>query len=109
MSQVKLECLGIADCHGKLVLSAQIAANVKGKKKKPARTVSLGAAGFSIPGDETKTVKVKLNAAGRALLSIDHGHLNASLAILESSPSPSKTLAESVQLVQRRAHGRGKK
>jgi hypothetical protein len=35
-----------------------------------------------------KTVKIELDAAGRALLSADHGRLGASLAILEPAPSP---------------------
>jgi hypothetical protein len=108
MALVKLTCLGIESCHGKLILSAKIASKAKGKKK-AARTVNIGAASFSIPGDETKTVNVGLDTAGRALLSIDHGRLGASLTILESSPSPSQTHTESIQLVQQKAHGHAKK
>jgi hypothetical protein len=99
---VKLNCLGIASCHGKLTLSAKIAAKDKGKKQ-PARTVKIGTVSFSISGDETKTVKIKLDAAGGALLSADHGRCGASLAILELAPSPENTQTKTVQLLQRKA------
>jgi hypothetical protein len=38
---------------------------------------------------------------GRALLSAAHGHLSASLAILELPPSLESTLKKAVQLIQR--------
>ena len=101
-SLVKLECLGSATCRGQLTLSAKIASKVKGKKK-PARTVRIGTVSFSIPGDETKTVKLTIDAAGRALLSADHGHLSARLAILDLAPSPENTDTKTVQLMQRSA------
>jgi len=101
-SLVKLECLGSASCLGKLTLTAKIAPKVKGKKK-PARTVTIGTVSFSIPGDETKTVKITIDAAGRALLSTDHGHLSARLAILELAPSPENTQTKTVRLVQQKA------
>jgi hypothetical protein len=102
MALVKLECLGIASCHGKLTLSvaAKVAATAKAKgKKRPARTVRIGSASYSIAGDSTKTVKLHLNAAGRALLVSAHGRLRASLAILELSPGPKNTQTKTVQLV----------
>jgi hypothetical protein len=108
VSLVKLTCLGSASCQGRLTLSVTITSKVKGTKK-PVRTVSIGTASFSVAGDEAKAVKVKLNIAGRALLSIDHGRLSASLTILESSPSPSQTHTENVQLVRQKAHGHAKK
>lgn len=104
---VKLECLGISSCHGKLTLSAK--RSVKGKGGKNARKVMIGTVSFSIPGDESKTVKLAIDAAGRALLSTDHGHLSARLAILELAPSPKNTQTKTVQLVQRKAHGKTKK
>lgn len=102
---VKLECLGAASCHGKLTLSvaAKTAAKAKASgnaKKRPARAVKIGAAGYSIPGDATKTVKLDLDAAGRALLSAGHGHLRASLAILELALKPENTQTKTVQLVR---------
>ena len=99
-SPIELECLGAASCNGKLTLSAKIATKTKGAKKH-SRTIVIGTAAFSIAGDETKTVKLDIGAAGRALLSADHGHLSASLAILELPPSPPSTLTKAVQLIQR--------
>jgi hypothetical protein len=99
---VKLECLGIADCRGKLALIAK-----SGAKGKKAHTLTAGTVSFSIAGDETKTVRVKLNAAGRALLSADHGRPRASLQILELAPGPSSTQRKVVRLVQQKAHGKG--
>jgi hypothetical protein len=95
---VKLSCLGIDSCRGKLTLMAKIASNAKGKKR-PARTAGIGAASFSIAGDETKTEKIKLNTAGRALLIADHGHRSASLQILELAPGSQNTQTKAVQLV----------
>jgi len=111
---VKLECLGIAGCHGKLTLTASDpvkakGAQAKGSKGKKARPVMIGTVGFSVAGDETKTIKLNLNIAGRALLSTDHGRLSASLALLELAPSPENTQTKTVQLVQKKAHGKTKK
>jgi hypothetical protein len=99
VSLIQLECLGAASCNGKLTLSAKIATKAKGAKKH-SHTLAIGAADFSIPGDETKTVKLDINATGRVLLSADHGRLSASLAILELPPSPESTLTKAVQLIQ---------
>jgi hypothetical protein len=54
------------------------------------------------------TVKVTLDAFGRALLGADHGRLRASLALLELAPSPENTQTKIVHLVQQKAHGRTK-
>jgi hypothetical protein len=103
---VKLECLGIASCHGKLTLSvaAKVAVTAKAKgKKRPARKVRIGTASFSIAGDTTKTVKLRLTAAGRALFSAGHGRLRASLTILELGPGLKNTQMKTVQLVGEKA------
>jgi hypothetical protein len=105
---VKLNCLGIESCHGKLTLSAEISSKAKGKKK-PARKVSIGTVSFSVAGDETKIVTLDLNAAGRALLGVDHGHCGASLALLELAPDPQNTQTKTVQLAQQKAHGKARK
>jgi hypothetical protein len=107
---VKLNCLGIASCHGRLTLTAKIAAKGKGKgKKQPARTVRIGTASVSIAGDETKTEKIKLSSSGDARLIAHNGRLSASLEILELAPSPKNTQTKTVQLVQQKAHGKTKK
>jgi hypothetical protein len=107
---VKLNCLGIESCHGKLTLSAEIASKAKGKgKKKPARKVSIGTVSFSVAGDETKIVTLDLNAAGRALLGADHGHCSASLALLELALGPQNVQTKTVHLVQQKTDGKAKK
>jgi hypothetical protein len=100
---VKLTCLGVAGCRGKLTLRA----GTRSKGRKKARPTSIGTLSFTIVGDEAKMVKVKLDAAGRALLGADHGRLNASLAILELAPGSANAQTKAVQLVQRKtAKGR---
>jgi hypothetical protein len=110
VSLVKLNCLGIALCHGKLTLGAKHTVKGKDAKDKKARSVSIGTADFAISGDEATTVKMNLNAAGRALLGVDHGRLGATLAILELGPGPeSNSQTKTVQLVQQKPHGKTKK
>jgi hypothetical protein len=109
MALVKLECLGIESCHGKLTLTAKDAyAKVKIKgTKRPVRTVAIGTVDFSIAGDEAKAIEFKLNTAGHALLKADHGRCNASLQLLEFAPSPENTQTKAVQLIQQKtAKGR---
>ena len=101
---VKLACTGTGTCAGKVTLTGKSTP----KKGKKAKTQTIGTATFSIPVGKTATVEIKLDAAGRALLSSDHGRLGASLTILKTSPAPSQTHTESVQLVQQKAHGKAK-
>lgn len=102
MALVRLNCLGIASCHGKLTLTAKSTVEARGAKgAKKTHAVTIRTATFSIAGDETRTIKVRLNAAGRALLKVDHGRLSARLALLELAPSPENTQMKTVQLVQR--------
>jgi hypothetical protein len=97
---VKLECVGEETCRGKLTLSAKIATKAKGGKPATKRNVAIGTVSFSIEGEEAKTVKVNLDAAGRALLDSDRGRLTAGLAILELAPGAGQAETKSVQLVQ---------
>ncbi len=105
MALLKLECLGIESCHGKLTLTAKGAANAKGRKNPTptAAATTIGSVDFSIAGDEKKAIEFKLNTSGRALLKADHGHCGASLAILELAPSPESTQTKPVQLVRQKA------
>jgi hypothetical protein len=97
-----LDCAGSAGCYGKLTLTAKRTTKAKGRKK--TSTVTIATASVSIAGDETQGVKFKLNSAGRALLGSEHGHLTATLEILELEPGPVKTQTESVELVLQKAH-----
>ncbi|HEY3959361.1 MAG TPA: hypothetical protein VGL68_02515 [Solirubrobacteraceae bacterium] len=99
---VKLICMGTAPCTGKLTLTV----TVKGKGNKHDKKIkaeTIGRAAFSLPTGKTGVVTIKLTAGGRALLQAAHGKLSASLAIVKSSPSPTSTKREGVQLVQKKA------
>jgi len=102
---VKLACAGTGRCSGKLTLTGKSTP----KKGKKARMETIGTAIFSIAPNEITTIKLTLNAAGKALLSADHGRLGATLTILKSSPTPSQTHTDNVHLVQQKAHGTAKK
>ncbi len=105
MVPVKLTCLGIASCHGKLALTASDPTKVRGARAKGAKggkkphDVTIATGAFSIEGDETKRVNIELNPTGRALLqAADHGHLSASLEIAELAPGsrPAQTATVSI-------------
>ena len=100
---VKLECVGSTGCHGKLTLTARV--SVKGRGRRKTRIMTIGVAGFSIPGNEMKAVNIKLDTTARAALSGDHGHRSASLTLLELAPATS-TQIKDVQLVRKQAHAR---
>jgi hypothetical protein len=93
---VKLTCSDVATCAGKLTLTANATAS-KSRARHP-KTDRLGTAGFSIAASTAATVKIMLDSTGRALLSAAHGHLNATLTILRTSPPPNKTQSQHVQL-----------
>lgn len=97
---VRLGCSGNATCKGTLTLTA------KGKAKSSSASASklstIGKAPFAIPAGKTATVKLKLNAAGRALLKAHHGKLTATLTIVKSSPSPTSTARKTVHIVQKK-------
>ena len=100
-ASIRLTCTGTGACSGKLTLTAQ--RTTKKGKKKHTKTQTIGTASFSIPAGKTATIKLALNGTGRALLSAAHGHLNASLTILNSSPSPAATHTASVHLALQKA------
>jgi hypothetical protein len=106
---VKLRCAGTGKCNGKVTLTVRMQGTFerhgrsgKGGKRR-SETTTIGTASFSISPGKTTTIEVKLNAAGRALLSADHGRLSASLTILELALSPENTQTKTVQLVQQKA------
>ncbi len=98
---IKLACTGTGTCSGKLTLTAK--RTTKKGKKKHTKTQTIGTATFSISAGKTATIKIALNAIGRALLSAAHGHLNATLTILKSSPPPAATQTASVHLALQKA------
>jgi hypothetical protein len=103
---VRLECLGVASCRGTLTLATRTTMRTGDAKIRTTPTVRVAAVGFSFAGDEAKTVRVTLNAAGRGLLKAAHGRLSASLAILELAAGPRKAETTTVRLVAERTHGK---
>jgi hypothetical protein len=103
---IKLTCTGTATCAGKLRLTVRTQGKSKISKTK---TETIGAATFSIPASTTGIVKLELDEDGHTLLRADHGRLSASLTALKSSPAPSQTHTENVQLVQQKPAGTKKK
>jgi hypothetical protein len=109
---VELRCAGTGKCDGKLTLTVRTQGTFEKRERsgkdgmRRSKTTTIGTASFSIPPGKTRTVELELNAAGRALLSADHGRINASLTILESSHSPAQTTVYSVHLAQQKTHGK---
>ncbi len=100
---VKLHCLGVSGCLGKLTLTAKHRVKANGKLK--TSTLTIATVSFSVEADTTATVKLKLDAAGRALLGTDHGRVSARLTLLEREPAPENSQAKSVQLIEQKTNG----
>ena len=49
---------------------------------------------FSIAVSKSVTLKVKLNAVGRALLRVRHGKVRASLVVLRLAPAPARAVGK---------------
>jgi hypothetical protein len=101
MALVKLGCKGGESCGGKLTLSVQEASEGRGRS----RTAPIGAASFLIAAGKMATVRIKLDATGRALLRTAHGHLGARLTIHQSVPM-SHAQTRTVRLLQQKARRR---
>ena len=102
---VKLECLGIAACKGKLTLTAMGAAARESKgnsKRKNVHPRAIGTASFSIEGDEIKTIDVALNQAGRALIGSVRGSVSVSLELQELVPTVGSKQTVRVRLSKKR-------
>jgi hypothetical protein len=98
-ASVKLTCTGTAPCTGRLTLT--VTSKGKGRHGKKAKARTIGTAAFSLPAGKTGVVTITLTTAGRALLNAAHGELNASLTVSKSSPNPTSTERESIELVQK--------
>lgn len=103
---VKLECLGIAACRGRLTLIATgVAArmNMGNSKRRSARRRAIGTASFSIKGDEEKTIDMTLNQAGRALIRSARRSIDVSLKLQELAPAAGSKQTIRVRLSKKRA------
>jgi len=95
---VKLTCVGTGKCVGELTLTVKTRDG--GRKGRSKTTIATAA--FSIQPGETITVELRLSPTGRTLLSADRGRLAATLTIRKSSPAPSQTHTENVDLVRQK-------
>jgi hypothetical protein len=94
----RLRVSGAGKCAGKLRL------RITRKIGRRAKLKTIGTAVFSITAGRSVTIKLNLNAAGRALLRSHHGQLNANLLIVRQSPRPSRSQAARVRLALSRRH-----
>jgi hypothetical protein len=94
---VKLRCKGTSTCVGKLTLTVEHKDRQGGKTRRE----TIGTAAFSIGGGVTMTIKLALNATGRALVRTAHVPRRATLKILQSSLGPPRTHSQSVLLMRR--------
>jgi len=87
---VKLECLGIDACKGKLTLMATGAAarmSMGNSKRKSGHPRAIGTASFSIKGDEETTIDMALNQAGRMLIRSVRRSVDVKLELQELAPA----------------------
>jgi hypothetical protein len=105
LAAVKLTCHGTASCRGKLTLIARRTVNRRGVKKLQA--VAIGTLIFAIAGGHTTPVKVRLTSVGRGMLSVDRGHLSASLALLGLATDPITWQSHDVRLMRQASRGKG--
>jgi FG-GAP repeat/IPT/TIG domain len=96
---VKLRRTGAGGCRGHVTLSVKVKMGGKGKHAK-SKLKAIGTANFTLSSASTLVVKVKLNAAGRALLKAAHGHLNAHVLVFKSTPAPTQAHTSTVRLVR---------
>ncbi len=99
-----LDCGTSGGCRGKLTLTVRVTSNSKGHRH--THTVTIATASFSIHGGAA-TVKLALDARGRALLNAHRRSLSAHLTIQQLAPAPAQSHTTSVQLVQHAARQRG--
>ncbi len=90
---IRLLRTGAGQCRGTVTLRFR-----QKTRAKRFRLRTIGSAHFSIPPGASQVVRVKLNALGRKLFAAGHGKLNASVAVLRTTPSPKLAKTASVRL-----------
>ncbi len=98
-AQVKLRCIAVVACRGKLTLA------VRTKGQRRARVMAIGRVSFSIAPLRTSIVRLRLTPVGRLLLRANHGRLSAVLTILKSFPGALRRQTHSVHVVFRTCAG----
>ncbi len=89
---VRLLRTGAGSCRGTVILRRY---QRTGKRVK---LMAIGSAHFSIAPGRSQVVKIKLNALGRRLFARAHGNLDASIAVLRTTPAPKQAKTASVRL-----------
>ena len=90
---IRLLRTGAGECRGTVTLRYK--QKIRGKRF---TLRSIGSARFSIAPGRSQVVKIKLNKLGRKLFLAGHGKLNASLAVVRTSPAPKLARTASVRL-----------
>ena len=95
-----LRCRGTATCRGAIGLT--VIRVVRVARKRRLRAVRIGSVRYSIAGERVTSVRLKLTAAGRALLRRAHGTLGARMTItlLAAGAGARQTQVRSVRLPQ---------
>jgi Trypsin len=101
---VKLRCAGGGSCSARLTFTARRTLKVRGAGDTP--TVTVATASESLAAGRAATVKITLNAAGRALLAAGHGHLVAKAKLAQSDAGAAAARVESVQLVAQKTRAK---
>jgi Carboxypeptidase regulatory-like domain len=101
---VKLSCQDTAACAVRLTLAAKVTTHRDRHKHVKTQIIAGGA--FSILAGQTMTFELRLNATGRELLRVAHGHLRATLTVFKVSLGSSSTWIENVELTQEKAKRR---
>ncbi len=96
---LELKATGPGTCRGTLKLIARIRVSRRRFKNK-----TIAAGSFSIAGGKVRTVTLRLNAVGRALLRARRGRITAKLTILRLSPLPRAARTAAVRLALQKTH-----
>ncbi len=108
VARVKLRWQGVGTCRGKLRLTVRLKA--KAGRRTVTVTKTLATAAWAVRAGIPRTVSVKLNQLGSALLKASRGPLEVSLTMLASHGKAILVPARRVRLVRRPAtplrHGR---
>jgi IPT/TIG domain/FG-GAP repeat len=95
---VRLMRTGGGQCRGTLTLRYR-----QRTKGKHFRLRPIGSAHFSMAPGASQVVRIRLNRLGRKLFLAGHGRLNASAAVLRTTPTPRQAKTASVRLSVKKA------
>ncbi|HUN79614.1 MAG TPA: Ig-like domain-containing protein [Solirubrobacteraceae bacterium] len=103
---IELRGTGAGTCTGTLTLSVRRRVG-RGRHARTGRQ-RIGTARFTLAAGRTTTVRLTLDPAGRALLKRGHGHVQASLELMQSTANVAMASLIPVTLVEGRPARRGR-